>query len=192
MDLNDFANLVGIANGMYTLLGRLPEAIDKVRSLTTNSGFEIKTNDETIDNLKGYLNYKKSKEEQKRCQAILKKHNLPKTVGIMGKSENDICFAPNKRIVDKTLNNLNLKSSDGNAELHIGGGFFALHIRIIESGRVHQRIMCGTVIKHKGEIYHANTLYKLVKSSCKRVLSHKARPTSPEVGGVVLQNTPKD
>jgi len=114
---------------------------------------ETGVNVEKIDYLNEYLNYKKSKEEKKLCGAILKKHKLPKSVGIMCKSENDICFIPDKSIVDKNLNNLNLKSNDGVAELIIDGGSFALNIKTNESGIVHQRVMFGTLIKHKGEIY---------------------------------------
>jgi hypothetical protein len=153
MDINDVASVVTIVNGTCTLLGYLPNAINKVRSFITKNGLEIKTSDEEIDHLNEYLNYKKSKEEMKRCKAILKKHNLHKDVGIMCKSEKDICFIPNNKIVDKNLNNLNLKSNDGLATLKIGGGFFSLNIEITESGFVHQRVMHGTVIKHKGEIY---------------------------------------
>ena len=153
MNLNDCANLIEIANGICTLFNYLPKAIDKMRRVITKSGFEIKTTDEKIGYLNGYLDYKKSKEEKKRCEAIIKKHNLPKSVGIMCKSENDICFIPDKAIVDKNLNNLKLKSDDEGAELFIGGGSFALKINTNESGIVHQRVMYGTVIKHKGEIY---------------------------------------
>ncbi|MDR0473389.1 MAG: hypothetical protein LBH43_06935 [Treponema sp.] len=153
MKIDDIPILVGVASGTVTLWGCLPKAIDKVRRFITNSGFEIKTNDEEIDYLKGYLNYKKTKEGKKRCKTILKKHNLPNSVGIMCKSENDICFIPNKTIVYKDMNNLNLKSNDGAANPNIGGGYFALVIENIEAGSVHQRVMNGTVIKHKGEIY---------------------------------------
>jgi len=153
MDLNNIANVVGIANGTITLLGHLPKVIDKVQCFITNSGFEIKANDAEIEHLEGYLNYKKSKEEIKRCKAILKKHNLPKSVGIMCKSDKDICFIPNKMIVNKNINNLNLKSSDGSSELTIGGGFFSFNMKINESGFIHQKIMNGTVINHKREIY---------------------------------------
>jgi len=153
MNLEDVTNLVNLANGTVTLFGYLPKAIDKVRCFITSNGFEGKTSDEEIEYLKGYLNYKKSKEERKRCKAILKKHNLPKSVGIMCKSENDICFAPNKMIVNKNLNNLNLKSSDGLAELKIGGGTFAFTLQIVETGIVHQKVMYGTVINHTGDIY---------------------------------------
>ncbi|GMO36025.1 MAG: hypothetical protein Ta2B_16120 [Termitinemataceae bacterium] len=154
MNFDDYLKWIGIANGTCTLLGYLPKAIGKIKHFIINSGFEIKTSEGEMDRLKGYLdNNKKSKEEKKRCKAILKKHNLPKNVGIMCKSEKDVCFTPQKKIVDKTLNNLNLRSDDGRAKLAIGGGSFAFNIEIIESGFVHQRVMYGTVIKHKGEIY---------------------------------------
>jgi len=153
MNFDDFAKWITILNEMCSFIGFLPKTIDKIRSITTKNGFEIKASGEEIDHLKGYLNYKKSKDERKRCKAILKKHNLPKSVGIMCKSENDICFMPNKMIIDKNLNNLHLKSSDGTAELIIGGGCFVLNIKNNELGIVHQKVMCGTVIKHKSEIY---------------------------------------
>jgi hypothetical protein len=153
MNIDSFANLVDIANGICSLLGTLPKTFNTVRSFITKNGFEIKTSDKEFDHLEGYLDYKKSKDERKRCEAILKKHNLPKTVGIMCKSEKDICFMPNKAIVDKNMNNLHLKSTDSTAELIIGGGFFAFNIKNNASNIAHQNIMCGTVIKHKGEIY---------------------------------------
>jgi len=153
MILNDFANLITIVNGMFNLLGFLPNAINKVRSKIYKNGFEVKANDEVIDHLKEYLNYKKSKNEIKHCKAILKKHNLPNSVGIMCKTENDICFTPNKSIIEKSMNNLCLKSNDGTAKLVIGGGFFALNIESNVSNIVHQKVMCGSVIKHKSEIY---------------------------------------
>lgn len=153
MNLDDYTNWISIANGMCSLLGFLPKAIDKVRSSIENNGFEVKTNDEEIARLKGYLDYKKSKDERKRCKAILKKHNLPKSVGIMCKSENDICFIPNKAIIDRNMNNLHLKSSNGDTELNIGGGFFALNNKSVDLNIVHQKVMFGTVIKYKGEIY---------------------------------------
>lgn len=153
MELDDVANLIGIANGTFAFLGYLPKAIETVRCFVAKNGFTIKTSEAEIGRLKGYLKYKKSKEEKRRCKAILKKHNLPKSVGIMCKSEKDICFIPNKRLVDKTMNNLNLTSSDELASLNIGGGFFALNIRNCESGKVHANPMYGTVIKYKGEIY---------------------------------------
>ena len=153
MNFDDYAKLVEVGNGICTLLGYLPKAIDKVRCFITNGRFELKTSNENIQCLNEYLNYKKSTEEKKRCKAILKKHNLPKSVGIMCKSEKDICFMPNKTIVDKSLNNLNLKSNDGAAELIIGGGFFVLNLKIIEASNVHQKVMCGTVINYKDEIF---------------------------------------
>jgi hypothetical protein len=154
MNINDISTWIDIANGACTILGYLPKAAEKIRTFITNNGSEIKTSDEEIVRLNEYLkNNMKDKEENKRCKAILKKHNLPKSVGIICKSEKDVCFTPSKTIVDKTLNNLNLKSSDGRAKLAIGGGYFAFNIEIIESGFVHQKIMYGTVIKNKGEIY---------------------------------------
>jgi hypothetical protein len=152
MNLEDFANVVGIANGMCSLLGYLPKAINKVIAFTY-SGFELKASDEEVEHLNEYVNYKKSKEERKSCKAILKKHNLPKSVGIMCRSGKDICFMPNKTIVDKTMNNLNLKSSDGLAKLTIGGGFFAFTFENNGSGKGHKNILNGTVIKHNSEIY---------------------------------------
>jgi hypothetical protein len=154
MNLDDLANITNITNGVCTLLSYLPKAIPMVRTITARYGIEIKARDSATEYLSPYLNCKQSKEEKKRCKAILQKHNLPKTVGIMCKSENDICFAPNKMIVDTSLNNLNLASNDGFAKLVISGGFFALTIETIESRFVHPKIiMYGTVIKHKGEIY---------------------------------------
>ena len=138
---------------MCNLLGFLPNVINKVRITFFKNGFEIKANDDVIEHLKGYLNYKKSKDEMKRCKAILKKHNLPISVGIMCKTENDICFTPNKSIIDKSMNNLCLKSNDGTDKLVIGGGFFALNIESNVSNPVLQKVMCGTIIKHKDEIY---------------------------------------
>ena len=153
MRLDDLANIADIVSGTVAFFGYLPKVINKVQCFIIKGGFRLKASDEEIEHLKGYLDYKKSKDEKKRCRAILKKHNLPKSVGIMCRSENDICFIPNKTIVDKSLNNLNLKSSDSTAELIIGGGFFALTIKNSESGKVHQNVMCGTVIRHEGEIY---------------------------------------
>ena len=153
MNLGDFANWVTIVNGVCTFFGYLPNAINKVRYITTKNGFEIKICADKNDRLNTYLNHKKGKDENKRCKEILKKHNLPKSVCVICKSEKDICFMPHKTIVDKTLNNLNLKSNDGTAELKIGGGYFALNIENTESGFVQKKIMFGTVIKHKGEIY---------------------------------------
>jgi hypothetical protein len=153
MNLSDIADWISIASGTVNFFNFLPENIDKVRRFIKKNRFELKTSNENILCLNEYLNYKKSSEEKKRCKAILKKHNLPKSVGIMCKSEKDICFMPNKTIVDKSLNHLILKSNDGAAELIIGGGSFALNIKNIESGIAHQRVMCGTVIKHKDEIY---------------------------------------
>jgi len=153
MTINDLADLVNITSGTFAILGYLPKIINKLQSYTSKNGFEMKAGDEEIDHLKGYLDYKKSKDERKRCKAILKKHNLPKSVGVMCKTENDICFSPNKAIIDKNMNNLHLKSSDNNAELFIGAGCFALCIKDIVMGIVHQKIMCGTVIRLKDEIY---------------------------------------
>jgi hypothetical protein len=152
--LDDIANWIDIADGTCTLLGYLSRSFNKIRHSVTKNGFEIKTNTGEINRLDEYLkSNKKSKEEMKRCKAILKKYNFPKSVGIICKSDEDICFTPNKAIVDKTLNNLNLKSDDGRAKLAIGGGYFALNIEDVDSGFVHQKVMYGTVIKHKGEIY---------------------------------------
>ena len=155
MNLEDYSNLVDIANGTINLLGHLPKVIDTIKSFRTNNGFEFKTSEEEdMNRLKEYLKHnKKDKEENKRCTAILKKYNLPKSVGIRCKSEKDVCFTPNKAIVDKTLNNLHLKSSDGRADLTIGGGFFALKIEIPKPKVVHPEVMYGTVVRHKGEIY---------------------------------------
>jgi len=153
MDLNNIANIVSITNGTISLLGQLPKYIDKIRNFIVNDRFELKADDMVIDHLEEYLNYKKSKEEIKRCKVILKKHNLPKKVGIMCKSENDICFMPNNMIVNKYLNNLYLKSNDGTAELAIGGGFFSFNMKTNESGFIHQKIMNGTIINYKGDFY---------------------------------------
>jgi hypothetical protein len=154
MILDDLTNWIGLANTVCTLLGYLPKAIDKVRSININRGVEIKAkDDDDIKHLKEYLNFKTNKDEKKRCKSILKKHNLPKTVGVICKSEKDICFMPKKTIVDKSLNNLNLKSLDCATELIIGGGYFTFKNKINESGTVHQRVMNGTVIKYEGEIY---------------------------------------
>jgi len=157
MDISIIADLFTIANGMGKFLGYLPKVIGKIQRFKTKSGSEIKASDETIGDLNEYLNSKKrqiiSQEERKLCKAILKKHNLPKNVGIMCKSKNDICFMPNKAIVNKNLNNLSLKSSDETANLFIGGGFFVFYIKTIVSGIVHEKVMNGTVIEHKGEIY---------------------------------------
>jgi hypothetical protein len=149
MNLNDWANWISIGSDTCTLFGFLPEAINTVQRLITKSGLEIKTSDKGIDALKEFLPCPKTRDEQKRCQAILKKHKLPKSVGIMSKSEKDIYFVPTKRIVDKTLNNLHLHSSDKTDELYIGGGYFALCVKV----HSHKKFMYGTVIKHKGEIY---------------------------------------
>jgi len=154
MNLEDIERLVNIANGMGTLLlEHLPKAIEQIRCVTANNGFEIRADDEIIDHLKDYLNYKKTKEEKRRCKAILKKYNLPKSVGIMCKSENDICFAPNKAIVNQNLNNLNLRSNDGTVRLYIGGGTFAFNMEIVEGGIVHHKVMYGTIINYKSKIY---------------------------------------
>jgi len=153
MVLDNWANWVSIFSGAVTVFGCLPKSIDNLQSFITKGGFEIKAFNEEIEHLKGYQNYKKSKDEKKRCKAILKKHNLPKSVGVMCKTDNDICFSPSKAIIDKNMNNLHLKSSDKNAELIIGGGCFAFYIKNIVLGIVHQNIMCGTVIRLKDEIY---------------------------------------
>jgi hypothetical protein len=154
MNLDDFLKLLDVVNGTYTFLGYLPKVIDKIQSFITKNGFEMKTNNEEISRMNKYLkDNKKTRENNKRCNAILKKYNLPKSVGIRYTSDKDVCFTPQKTIVDKTLNNLSLKSSDGSANLIIGGGYFALNIRNTELGIVHQKVMFGTVIKHKGEIY---------------------------------------
>jgi len=155
MEIADLVSIV--ANGMAILLNYLPKGIEKVQRIKTKSGSEIKASDETVGYLNDYLNNKKkqktSQEERKHCKAILKKHNLPESVGIMRESENVICFMPNKTIVNKNLNNLSLKSSDETAKLFIGGGFFAFYIKTNVSGIVHEKVMNGTVIEHKGEIY---------------------------------------
>jgi len=153
MDLNQYADMLRVTNGVLNLLIYLPRAINSVQRIITKRGFEIITSDDKFDHLKEYLNYKNSKDERKRCKVILKKHKLPKSVGIRCKSENDICFIPNKTIINKNLNNLKLKANDENVELNIGGGCFELNINTNELGIVHQKIMCGTVIKHKNEIY---------------------------------------
>ncbi|MDR0382906.1 MAG: hypothetical protein LBH50_02855 [Spirochaetaceae bacterium] len=128
MNLDDLANWIGMANRACTLLGYLPKAVDKIQDFVTKNGFEIKTNAEEINRLNEYLkSNKKSKDEMKRCKAILKRYNFPKNVGIICKSDEDICFTPNKAIVDKTLNNLNLKSDDGRSKLAIGGVFFCTY-----------------------------------------------------------------
>ena len=125
---------------------------DTVKNFTTKGGFEIKLTCEEISHLKGYLNYRKSKEEKARCRLILKKFNLPKNVGLMCKSENDICFIPDNTIIEKSMNNLHLKSDDGTVQLIIGGCCFVLNIILNESGFSHQKVMTGTVIKHKKNI----------------------------------------
>lgn len=128
MGIGDYVNV-----GIF-IFGHLPDIIYAVRRFTTKDGFEFKGVNEEIDHLKGYLNYKKSTEEKKRCKVLLKKHNLPKSVGIMCKSENDICFAPEKTIVYKDLNNLHLKSTDETAQLHIGGGFLLSIWQLLSQG----------------------------------------------------------
>jgi len=135
MVIADIASFVTIANGVCTVLGYLSNVTNKAQQNNKKCKPRIKTN----------------KDEKKRCKAILKKHNLPKSVGIMCKSQNDICFMPDKAIVNKNLNNLNLKSSGGSANLFIGGGYFALCIQ--KTNAAQNIIMNGTVIEYKGEIY---------------------------------------
>ena len=149
MDLDSLSNWIGIVDGTCNILGHLPKIIDKFQETINNNCSGVKS----INNLGGYLNHKKNKEEKKLCNIILKKHNLPKSVGIMCKAKNDIYFIPNKTIIEKTFNNLYLKSNDGAAKLFIGGGFFAFNIELNESGFIHKKAMYGTVIKYKGEIY---------------------------------------
>jgi len=153
MDIGNLTNTVSTVNEIVAIFGTLLKTINVVKKFTAKGGLEFKGADEGIDHLKDYLNYKKSRNEKKRCRVLLKNHNLPKSVGIMCKTENDICFVPNKSIVYKDLNNLHLKSNDGTAQLHIGGGFFTLNITENVSGIVHQKIMNGIVIKHQGDIY---------------------------------------
>jgi len=153
MDFTELASIIYLAKEMGNILIFLPDVIEKIQRIKIKGGFELKTNNEKIDNLKEYINSKKSKEERKRCKAILKKHNLPKSVGIMCKSENDICFIPNKAIVNKNLNNLSLKSNDGTVKLFIGGGSFAFSNQTNNAGFIHINVMYGTVIEHKSEIF---------------------------------------
>ena len=153
MNLDALANLFSIANGMCTLLSYLPKAINQVKNVKIKNRLEIKVSYEKITYLNEYLDRKKNKEEKKRCSEILKIHNLPKTVGVMCKSENDIYFLPSNTILDKSLNNLTLKSTDEKAALIIGGGFFAFTLDIYESNILHQKMMYGSVVKINGEIY---------------------------------------
>jgi hypothetical protein len=156
MDFEDLPVIIDVAAKSCTILNYLPKPFCEIKRLITKIGFEFKTDKkENFDFINNLENRKKSNEEIRRCKEILKKYNLPKSVGIRCKSEKSVYFTPYKTIVDKTMNNLHLKSSDGYATLSIGGGSFVLNIYHHDYGSsiMHQKIMNGTVIKHKTEIY---------------------------------------